>query len=448
VQWNRNPDIVEVGLDTDHSVLFNPQGDGGVAAVNQPARQILDYFQDPSTFDEALAWWSGPPDNFRNAFNRLAQLAIIKPAGRASSQHFQASQVLTAWLHMTNACNLSCSYCYINKSNERMDEATGRAAVRAVIKSAVKHNYPGVKFKYAGGEATLNHRLVLKLHDYADELASQKGLKLHGVILSNGVAFPAKLAEALKARKMRVMISLDGLGHYHDSQRPFVNGQPSFHLVERTITRLSAAGLLPHLSITVTDRNLNGLPEAVRFALERELTFSLNFVRSTKCATNVRDIRHKEQATINAFLETFAVIEEHLPPWTVLGSVLDRGQLLQPRQRPCGVGQDYVVINHRGQVAKCHMEIEKTLGEVLNSDPLLLVQQNTNGVQNPPVDEKKGCSPCPWRNWCSGGCPVNTYNAIGRFDLKSPNCSIYKAIYPEALKLEGLRLLKYCREKV
>jgi hypothetical protein len=36
--------------------------------------------------------------------------------------------------------------------------------------------------------------------------------------------------------------------------------------------------------------------------------------------------------------EAYAVIEEQLPPWSVLGSVLDRGQLLQPRQRACGVG--------------------------------------------------------------------------------------------------------------
>ena len=44
------------------------------------------------------------------------------------------------------------------------------------------------------------------------------------------------------------------------------------------------------------------------------------------------------------------------------GSILDRGQLLEPRERPCGVGQDYVVIDQRGRIAKCHMEIERTLG--------------------------------------------------------------------------------------
>lgn len=70
------------------------------------------------------------------------------------------------------------------------------------------------------------------------------------------------------------------------------------------------------------------------------------------------------------------MIREFLPAWSVLGSVLDRGQLLQPRQRACGVGQDYLVIDQHGQVAKCHMELERTLGSVFSGDPLQLIRQD------------------------------------------------------------------------
>jgi uncharacterized protein len=64
-------------------------------------------------------------------------------------------------------------------------------------------------------------------------------------------------------------------------------------------------------------------------------------------------------------------------------------------------------------------------------------------VQNLLVEEKEGCRDCTWRYWCSGGCAVATFRATGRYDVKSPNCNIYKAIYPQALRLEGLRLLRY-----
>jgi uncharacterized protein len=88
------------------------------------------------------------------------------------------------------------------------------------------------------------------------------------------------------------------------------------------------------------------------------------------------------------------------------------------------------------------MEIERTLGDVFKDDPFLVIHKD-QGVQNLSSDEKEGCRTCTWKYWCSGGCSVATYRATGRYDVKSPNCDIYKAIYPEAIRLEGLRILKY-----
>jgi uncharacterized protein len=204
-------------------------------------------------------------------------------------------------------------------------------------------------------------------------------------------------------------------------------------------------GLSPHLSITLTSRNLDGLAEVTRFALDRGLTFSFNFFRDNDCASSFADLQYEERRMIEAMENAFAVIEEQLPPWSILGSVLDRGQLLQSRSRSCGVGQDYVVIDQQGRVAKCHMEIERTIGDVFADDPLQLVRSDTTSVQNLLAEEKEGCRSCTWRNWCAGGCSMATFRATGRFDVRSPNCNIYKAIYPQALRLEGLRLLRYGR---
>nr|MDQ2997444.1 4Fe-4S cluster-binding domain-containing protein [Chloroflexota bacterium] len=75
--------------------------------------------------------------------------------------------VLVAWLHVTNACNLRCTYCYLNKNDETMSAETGRAAVDAIIRSALQHGYQVIKLKFAGGEASLNFALVWELHEYA-----------------------------------------------------------------------------------------------------------------------------------------------------------------------------------------------------------------------------------------------------------------------------------------
>ena len=441
--WVRGREMIEMPLDTQHQLLFNPVGRGGVVVVNQPALQILNRLEHAATRQNASGVGSASGSDAEEVLNRLYQLEIIHPAGHAERPRFHDSRMLTAWLHVTNACNLRCPYCYLHKTAEGMDETTGRAAVEAVIGSALRHGFTAVKLKYAGGEASLNHRLMMSLHAHAQALTDAHGLELHATLLSNGVALRPSLIRSLKASSINVMISLDGVGARHDVQRPSVNGRPSFHLVERTITRLIEEQYPPHLSTTITRRNADGVPDVVRFALERGLTFSLNFFRDNDCAASFPDLRYEEEVMTSALLAGFAVIEEFLPPWSVLGSVLDRGQLLEPRQRTCGVGQDYVVIDQRGRVAKCHMEIERTLGDVFRDDPLQVIRQDKTAVQNLLVEEKEGCRDCTWRYWCSGGCAIAAFRATGRYDIKSPNCNIYKAIYPEALRLEGLRLLKY-----
>jgi uncharacterized protein len=441
-RWVTGPEVIEWNLDAEHWLLFNPVGHGGVVVLNDAAHRIFESFRRAATFGDA----QGSPDadwECTAVMRRLGELEMIYPEGQPQRPEFTEGEILTAWLHVTNACNLRCPYCYVNKSTEPMDESTGRAAVEAVMKSAADHGFTAVKLKYAGGEASLNHHTMIRLHAYARELAAERGLKLYATMLSNGVALPPSLIESLKATGIRVMISLDGVGELHDAQRPTLGGKPSFQLVERGISRLIERNHAPHLSITITNRNVQGAADAVRFALERDLTFSLNLFRDNDCATAFPDLRYEEQAIISGLLEAFDVIERYLPRWSVLGSILDRGQLLEQRQRSCGVGQDYVVIDQHGKVSKCHMEIEKTLGDVFSSDPLQLIRQDTATALNLAVDEKEGCRDCSWRYWCTGGCTVATFRATGRYDIKSPNCNIYRAIYPRALRLEGLRLLKY-----
>jgi uncharacterized protein len=324
-----------------------------------------------------------------------------------------------------------------------MSQVTGRAAVDAVIRSALAEAYSAIKFKYAGGEAFLNINRIFDIHDYAVTQCQQNDITLQAVILTNGTILIKTGIEGLKIRKIKVMVSLDGLGYSHDVQRPFRGGQNSAQQVLAGIKRLIDQGLPPHLSITISDRNCEQIDEVVRFALERNLTFSLNFYRENDCSASFTDLQYCETRMIAGMRAAFHAIEENLPAWSVVGAILDRGQLLSPHEHACGVTRDYLVIDHYGRISKCQMEIDKAVTDIHHPNPLEMIRFSPIGVQNPSVLEKEGCRDCTWRYWCTGGCPVATYRAMGRYDVKSPNCNIYKAIYPEAIRLEGLRLLKY-----
>jgi uncharacterized protein len=92
------------------------------------------------------------------------------------------------------------------------------------------------------------------------------------------------------------------------------------------------------------------------------------------------------------------------------------------------------------------MHLDQPVSALLDSD--LMVPVANGFIRQIPVDEKAGCRTCAFRYRCSGGCPLETFRATGRWDVSSPHCNIYKTLLPAALRLEGLRLLKWHNNRV
>lgn len=427
-------------LSDSYTLLFNPLHDQGVSVLNPAAHDLWQQFSMPSRVSDVLM--SLGDGSATHLINSLLDCGLLEVVGERCEPSHGPPQTLSAWLHVTNACNLRCDYCYINKSSDEMPAHVGRATVDAILRSAVNNGFRQVKLKFAGGEAMLNWRRVLEINTYARQRSLESGVGIEAVVLSNGVFVAEEIIELCRTQQMRISISLDGIGDFHDAQRRFVTGRGSFGWVDRTIEKLLARDVRPFLSITLTNRNAAGLAETVAYALERQLPFNINFFRDNDCAISHRDLRLQDERIIDAILNAFAVIEANLPEQSLLGHLIDRAQFDAPHTRTCSAGHSYLVIDQKGNIAKCQMEIEQPITNVYSGDPLAALRSAKEGVQNLPVEEKEGCRDCEWRYWCAGGCPIATYWATGRYDVKSPNCHIYKAIYPEALRLEGLRLLK------
>lgn len=425
------------------TLFFNPMG-GTPALLNQASCDLLEAFAPARSIDQVAAQhahWH--PDHIRKASTQLINLSLLRPAdGPLAVSCHHIPDTLAVWLHVNNQCNLRCDYCYIRKTEAALTPEIGRRAIDAVFRSAIRHGFRGIKLKYAGGEASLNANTWLPLHDFAVQQSDGLNLDLDAVLLSNGVALGRRLIETLRERGIRVMISLDGVGATHDAQRKFPNGRGSFEAVSRTLDRLQKLGVTPFVSVTVSGRNLAGLPVTVAYLLERALPFGLYFYRDNECTQGLSDLRFDEAQVIEAMNDAFDVIEANLPGRVLLGALVDRASFLAPHRWPCGVGQNYLVIGPSGTVSKCQMEMERPVTSIFADDPLASIQSDLRGLQNPPVDEKVGCRDCTWRYWCAGGCPLTAYRASGRYDIKSPNCRIYQALYPRVLRLEGLRLLR------
>ena len=438
----REPLYVQ-SLDAAHWLVSNPTQEGYVAVLDAEAYALLQCFQQPMRGEEAIARTACDTSGAVKMLQLLVAANFLhteqQPA-LATEEHFTT---LHAWLHITNSCNLGCTYCYIRKSTEHMSDTTARRSIEAILRSALKHAYQRIKLKYAGGEASLRLQHIFDIHDYALRQTQEHCLALAATLLSNGVFITQESIAQLKQRQINVMISLDGIGTHHDVQRPFLNGKGSFKMVDRTITRLLDNELVPSINVTVSQHNLAHLPELLSYILERDLPFTLSYYRENEHAGHQSTLQFSEQQMIDGMRAAFSYIEAHLPARTLLNSLIDKASLEISHQFTCGVGNNYLVIDQQGDIAKCQADISHTVTSINADDPLHALRTDRSGVQAVAVDDKEGCRDCQWRYWCTGGCPTLTYRLTGRSDIKSPNCGIYQALFPEVLRLEALRLLTY-----
>jgi uncharacterized protein len=324
-----------------------------------------------------------------------------------------------------------------------MAPSTAKRSVKAVYRSAAAHDCERVRLKYAGGEPTLNFDVLRTAQGQAERLSAQTGIGLETVVLTNGTLLSDSLVSFLVAHDIQIMISLDGVGPYHDVQRP-LNGHKdsSFELTAGALDRLLVRGISPHISVTITGENLEGLPDLVAFLLDRQLRFSFNFYREPDGLPLSGPLSLAAGKTVNGLRRAFQVIERKLPRHSLLSNLADRADLGIRHLHACGVGQNYLVIDVSGDISKCQMDMAYPVTTIDADDPLAFVRADHDGIQNLAVEEKE-CGECLWRYRCAGGCPRLTFQRSGRYDAKSPLCEVYQAILPEIVRLEALRLIRY-----
>jgi uncharacterized protein len=430
--WYPHPARQFLTLDAEHVVAFVPSY-SQIVVLNRAAQTLLDALP---VVDGML--------NTTTALHTLVQAGLAVPSPIPELVVPAEPDVLVAWLHITNACNLGCHYCYIQKSAHTMDTATAFAAVDMIMRTARRQQYRHVVLKYAGGEPGLRVDLVAAVHRYACEQANANSVHLTASILTNGTTLTPAAVQMLAELGIRVTISLDGPATTHDHLRPTVEQCGSFAAVEQGIHTALEGGIRPDIAITVTAYNIADLPQLLRWLLGYNLRFSLSLYRNAP-QQDAWQVRANDQALIQGLRSAYAVIEECPPTWSVLNTLLDRVDLSVPHQRTCAAGHNYLVIDHHGNIAKCQMQLTQPVATLNTPNPLDYIRAGGNSMQNVPVDHKQGCCSCMWRYWCAGGCAVETFRTTSRYDVPSPNCAIYRTLYPDVIRLEGLRLLHHMR---
>jgi sulfatase maturation enzyme AslB (radical SAM superfamily) len=140
-----------------------------------------------------------------------------------------AFKSLMVVFHITDRCDLNCSYCYSKKSGKNMPMSIAYKAVDFVSK--LHKNYDSVTIAFSGGEPLIVFKNVQKIVKYAQ---TQAGIN-NFIICTNGVNVDAEKIHFFVSNNISPTISLDGILKAQNLNRPSLSGKETWKKINKVL---------------------------------------------------------------------------------------------------------------------------------------------------------------------------------------------------------------------
>ena len=128
-------------------------------------------------------------------------------------------------LHLTENCNMDCSYCIREKHPKDMTE---EVLYKACDLAFSRGKRAGLCF--FGGEPLLKKDLIFKALDYCEAKSEETGMRFDCKMTTNGTLLDEEFIKRAKKADMGIGLSFDGKAQ--DVCRMFVGGKPTSSLIE------------------------------------------------------------------------------------------------------------------------------------------------------------------------------------------------------------------------
>lgn len=370
------------------------------------------------TEEEALAHFHCPPEDKKELFDDLVKsraLVSSKDNGGEKNIDFETLSIAlkTLVLHVTDACNLGCRYCYHGNGGhaaagrEKMSPEVAARAVDFLMEHS--GNSKEVIIVFFGGEPLLNLELVRFIVDYAREKAMKKEIRVDFAITTNGTLLNDRTIGFLKDNKIGVTISIDGFETAHDRFRRFPNGAPSYRAILPGLTQfLADRGEKPVVARVTVAGESKDIPEILDHLL------SLGFSEAGFAPVTTGDpsyqLNRSEMVQLLAHFKTLSetfIAHAKKDEFYGFTNLIDNLVVLHEGERkdyPCGAGMGLFSVDSKGGLYLCQRltgEASSCMGDIFSGfDKAALSRFRQRAF----IGEKKTCTGCWVRKICAGGC--------------------------------------------
>jgi uncharacterized protein len=356
---------------------------------------------------------------------------VLIPEGRSGKKQPEYSvdtPINTLVLHVTEACNLMCRYCYHDDGNgtgrfsTSMEPAVARQAVDFLFDNS--GNLADLVLVFFGGEPLLNPKLISDIIAYADRKTADSGKKISYAMTTNGTVLTDKVIAFIREHRIGMTVSIDGNRADHDRFRRFPDGSPSYDVILPGVKKLLGAGMTKPVVARVTlAKEVGNIHQSLTHLLD------LGFAEAGfSPVTSGEKGFMLDQVQMNVLLDQFQTLsdlfvdmalENRFLGFTNLVDLLVNLHEGEVRHYPCGAGMGMFSVDPEGGLFLCQRlthDQAAYMGDVFNgfNRTKLTAFRKDAGLSN-----KKPCEGCWAASICAGGC----YHEAGirQGSLVSPN---------------------------
>lgn len=334
-------------------------------------------------------------------------------ASKEAQLHNVSIPLKTLILHLTEACNLNCRYCY----HAEWDVKPGK---KEVMRSDVAHRAVDFLFDHAGGleevvlvffggEPLLNFKVIPKVVDYACQKASEKGKKINFAITTNGTLLTQEIIDFFQDKNIGVTVSIDGFESVHDRYRRFPDGSPSYGiLIPKIKDLLNHSEKRPAVARVTLVEDPNKVPQILDHLLD--LGFAeVGFAPVTTGHSDYQLSNHDMNLLLGEFQNLshkflHAAEERKLYGFSNIIDMLVSLHQGEVMNYPCGAGLGLFSVDPDGRLYLCQRftgENEFCMGDIFNGFNQKKLEKFRAQAE---ISNKADCNQCWVRTICTGGC--------------------------------------------
>lgn len=413
--------------------------------------EFLEAFREPTSLEHVAEQFVFQQD-IEEEFGLLVDNGFINPVGvdqfadlkkriRKREQLIRCGGLLSILrLNISTACNLRCTYCYMEKGSvnrskrahaKHMPIEIANKAIDMFFANSASNGRRFVTIRYIGGEPLANKRVLEAAMRLAEERGQELGIVVAHLLCTNGLLIDDAFADFLSGlASVHTLVSLDGPEEFNDMARVKPDGSGTYRAIVESIALLQAHGVPVSVPAVVMPANSGVLEKFLEQMAEMNveqvgLNPEYQLGGGDGSAYLLQDLPERllEARRVAQRLGIRLTGKAFLPEWHV-----QNGNIAN-----CEAMGRAVVVDPDGTLSVCD-KLDTVLGTVDNLDEFLsspLYERFTMRVRG----NIEACSECEAHWVCNGGCAAEVLASGGTTDDVATNCDFIRKMAAETMKL-------------